>query len=350
MKNINCSADFQIFQINDRVFQIGIISKDSFSSNFPDLVNQISDILNLGLNFVPRYFLNKFDFYSSLFDNFENFLKDFNKKFDLFDKIFKKLKFQKINSDSIEYPLTSATIDMEFEFYRSFKLFDFEKKTNNISFSEYNALKFYIKNKPFKIIDCDKKIGSAILDHTLYNDLCLKHLDNRDNFFPLEENTLDQIIIDINETLTCLLDNNYISKRLFNNLHLKNCKVGSFRILAKLHKNIFDSRPIINCISHPTSGISIVVDSLLQPFVKLSESYLQDSQHLLQKLTDTSLPSNCELNSLDFSSLYQNIDLSHALTLLTDFMKDKISNFKPHILNIIAFHSFLDLVFKHNMF
>ena len=217
MKNINCSADFQIFQINDRVFQIGIISKDSFSSNFPDLVNQISNILNLGLNFVPRYFLNKFDFYSSLFDNFENFLKDFNKKFifyynkfrnpnyidksffidsnakeelDLFDKIFKKLKFQKINSDSIEYPLTSATIDMEFEFYRSFKLFDFEKKTNNISFSEYNALKFYIKNKPFKIIDCDKKIGSAILDHTLYNDLCLKHLDNRDNFFPLEENTL----------------------------------------------------------------------------------------------------------------------------------------------------------------
>ena len=105
--------------------------------------------LNLGLNFVPRYFLNKFDFYSSLFDNFENFLKDFNKKFifyykkfrnpnyidksffidsssneevDLFDKIFKKLKFQKINSDSIEYPLTSATIVMEFEFYRSFKL------------------------------------------------------------------------------------------------------------------------------------------------------------------------------------------------------------------------------------
>ena len=128
MKNINCSADFQIFQINDRVFQIGIISKDSFSSNFPDLVNQISNILNLGLNFVPRYFLNKFDFYSSLFDNFENFLKDFNKKFifyynkfrnpnyidksffidsnaneelDLFDKIFKKLKFQNINSDSI---------------------------------------------------------------------------------------------------------------------------------------------------------------------------------------------------------------------------------------------------------
>ena len=79
-----------------------------------------------------------------------------NEELDLFDKIFKKLKFQKINSDSIEYPLTSATIDMEFEFNRSFKLFDFEKKTNNISFSEYNALKFYIKNKPFKIIDCDK--------------------------------------------------------------------------------------------------------------------------------------------------------------------------------------------------
>ena len=53
---------------------------------------------------------------------------------------------------------------------------------------------------------------------------------------------------------------------------------------------------------------------------------------------------------MDFTALYQNIDLSHALKEITDFMKDKISNFSPHITNIIAFHSILDLIFKHNIF
>ena len=75
----------------------------------------------------------------------------------------------------------------------------------------------------------------TLIEHDLYNQLCHKHLDNTINFKRLEWNTLDDVIIHINKTLICLVDTNYISKRLFNSLYLKNCKEGSFRILAKLH-------------------------------------------------------------------------------------------------------------------
>ena len=53
---------------------------------------------------------------------------------------------------------------------------------------------------------------------------------------------------------------------------------------------------------------------------------------------------------MDFIALYQNIDLSHALKEITDFMKDTISNLSPHITNIMAFHSILDSIFNHNIF
>ena len=147
IKSIDCKADFPIFQINNRVFQISNINNISFLQNFPNLVFEISNILNLGLNFIPRYFHNKLDFFSSLFDNFNTFLVDFNKKFifyhskfsnsnyidksfkdpsfdeepTILDVVFKKLMNHRKASTIVEYPLTSATIDMEFEFYRAKK-------------------------------------------------------------------------------------------------------------------------------------------------------------------------------------------------------------------------------------
>ena len=136
------------------------------------------------------------------------------------------------------------------------------------------------------------------------------------------------------------MDNNYISKRLFSSLNLKICKAGSFRILAKIHKNYFDTRPIINCISHPSTCLAILIDSLLQQFVRASDSFIQDSQNLLQKLDDNCFPPNSKLSKLDFT----------ALNEITDFVKYKISSFSPHITNIIAFHSILELIFRHNIF
>ena len=104
--------------------------------------------------------------------------------------------------------------------------------------------------------------------------------------------------------------------------------MGSFNILPKIHKPKFGTRPIINCINHPTSHISQFIDYILQPHVKLSKSYIKDSQNLIQKLETLKLPDNkdIKLSSLDFESLYSNIDLDDALFIIVDFMKDKLSS------------------------
>ena len=120
--------------------------------------------------------------------------------------------------------------------------------------------------------------------------------------------------------------NKHISKRLYNSLIIKEPKLGSFNILPKIHKVKFGTRPIINCIRHPTSNLSLFIDAILQPFVQKSESFIKDSQNLIQDLDKYEFPSESKLCSFDFESLYSNIDLNDALHVITDFMKNKILN------------------------
>ena len=103
---------------------------------------------------------------------------------------------------------------------------------------------------------------------------------------------------------------------MHNFLNKSICKLGSFRLLMKIHKTKFGTRPIINSKSHPTENLSWLLDSILKPLLKLTDSYIQDSQHLLQKTKDVKYPSNCQIFSCDFEGLYSNIDLNHALIII----------------------------------
>ena len=141
--------------------------------------------------------------------------------------------------------------------------------------------------------------------------------------------------------------NNNISSKLYNALIVKKPKLGSFSILPKLHKSKFGTRPIINCISHPTSILSQFIDYVLQPFIKDSISFIKDSQNLIQNLESKKFPNDIKLCSFDFESLYSNIDLSDALNVIKDFMIDKISNSN---FSFIGFIQILKLVFENNVF
>ncbi len=264
---------------------------------------------------------------------------------DFFDNLFKS--FRKYKSKDNKYPLQYETLEFEFEFYKEFSKLNFKNFKNNISLSEFSKIKDYIKNKPFKILNCDKNIGTAIISQNLFLDLSNKHLEDKDNFTKLTDNPLDYTDNLINDKLTSLVLSKDISSRLAKSLIVKSSKLGKFNILPKLHKSKFGTRPIINCIDHPTANISQCIDYILQPFVKLSESYIKDSQHLIQKLEKLEFPENIKICSLDFESLYSNINLKHALDTIFDFIKDKLSN---NHLSPLGFYNLLKLLFENNIF
>jgi len=68
--------------------------------------------------------------------------------------------------------------------------------------------------------------------------------------------------------------------------NISESKLGSFRLLAKLHKPKFSWRPIVNCKNHPNSKICLILSLLLKPIVMKTGTYIKDSQNLIQKLKD----------------------------------------------------------------
>jgi len=146
-----------------------------------------------------------------------------------------------------------------------------------------------------------------------------------------------------------LYTDKHIDLKLYKCLKLDTnlCKPGSFRALPKIHKEKFSIRPIINCVNHLTSNLCCLIDIILKPFVVSSESYLKDSQHLLQEAELLKIPASSKLYSCDFDSLYTNINLNEALFLISDFIRSRF--FSNHIDNI-GFNKILEIVFKFNIF
>ncbi len=141
----------------------------------------------------------------------------------------------------------------------------------NISFSQLQSLIRFQKEKSFKVINCDKNVGLAIISNELYNESVLKFLNTDTAFVELLEDPLydtknyikDEIINSSNIS-------NKLGKCLLKNI--ENTKLGSFRLLAKLHKPKFSWRPVINCKDHPNSKICNIIDLILKPIVIKTET------------------------------------------------------------------------------
>ena len=78
-----------------------------------------------------------------------------------------------------------------------------------------------------------------------------------------------------------------------------------------------------------------------------SESYIKDSQNLIQKIKDLKIPEEYIIATADFISLYSNINHEDCLFILTDFFRDKLNT--EH-LKIEGFHCILKIVLNNNFF
>ncbi len=390
-KQLEIESDFKIYKIHERVFKIGEIVNNNLNLKHLDI---FINLINKGKKFISCYHLNHFHFFKNLLNNFESNLAALNKSIFLSKIYFQQkssniqntVRVNQVNDVISNLDMTSHILDeipnnlnnikhdalinkiirtdhkknekyfiqhelvdfqlSVYEFFSKNKI-ELEKLQKNITKDEYFVLTRFLINKPFKVVECDKNVGSAIISHDLYNKLCLKYLDTND-FKKIETDPLESVNLLIKKNLDKLLDDMDISTKLKDFLYMKNCKLGRFRLLMKIHKSKFGTRPIINSKSHPTENLSSLIDCLLKPILKLTSSYIQDSQNLLQKTKNIKFPSDCKIFSCDFEGLYSNmIDLNHALIIICDFMKDKINSVN---LNHKAFYIFLKLIFENNFF
>ena len=213
----------------------------------------------------------------------------------------------KSKSDPLKFYLNDETIDFKFNFYKYISNLAFDYK-HNLSISEIESLCNFSKNKPFKVVECDKNVGVCLISNDNYNTLCLSLLNDINTYEQIPADPINLVNETIKTSLDNLLSNKDISEKLYEKLFTSKNKLGSFRILSKLHKDEFGLRPIVNCRNHPTSNISLLVNIILQFYVKKTPSFLLYSQNLIQKIYRKFYPKHCKLYSCDFSSLYTAIN------------------------------------------
>ena len=339
----------------------------------------------MGNKFIPNYFFSKKDYFNYLLSIVDNSLLKLNSnlyinknknqntnsriynssdktmnEFKIDNKYFETIytSFRKNNKKSTnkmflenEKIFISKEIDEIRSNVHSQLISEYEKIKikPNISFTQLKYLIKFQKEKNFKIINCDKNVGNAMLSNELYRTSAIEFLEKDNTFSKLTENPLYTTVNFIREEINNLCLNGHISEKLGKYLtsNITESKLGSFRLLAKLHKPKFSWRPIVNCKNHPNSKICLILDLLLKPIIMKTETYIKDSQNLIQKIKDMKFENKPFLYSLDIVSLYTNIIQNHATQLITEFMNKYLDSF--HI-NIVALNKLIKIMFGTNVF
>jgi hypothetical protein len=124
----------------------------------------------------------------------------------------------------------------------------------------------------------------------------------------------------------------------------------TFYILPKIHKpGTLKGRPICSNTHFVTHAISTVVDTILQPYVQNSPSYIKDSLSLVRKLETFTLPTGTPITlfSFDIVSLYPSIPLLEALEKIKIFLTTQ-SKSTEETKNLLETHKLLSFVMKNN--
>ena len=97
---------------------------------------------------------------------------------------------------------------------------------------------------------------------------------------------------------------------------------AKFHIIPKIHKDPMVGRPIAASHSYITRPITIFIDKLTKPKIRMS-TVLRDSGELIQLLECTVLPTtDCFLFTADVVSLYPNVDTKKALITLNLLLRE----------------------------
>ncbi len=361
-KEITIVSDFPISKISERVFLLGEIDVNN------EFLLKFCEILDLGSKFVPSIFNKHSNFLHFFLNNLDCNLLNFNKFL-----FFSKQKFLKnninpnndpayhksflyhLNRMNLKQKKLNIPLQHETLVLRQYMIKTLAQKPFN-SFLNLNeeqifTLENFLRGKNFIVSQCDKNVGFAVLSKNLYNKLCDDHLNSNDTTYEkLLNNPLKNTRVSILNSIKNLNNNNHISDKLFRHLTLENCKLGKFKIQPKIHKSKFSIRPIVASINHPTTKISFVVDFLLQPIVTKQNTYLKDSQNLIQKYDEFGFDDtdSLEIGTADFESLYQNIISTNAIPKICSFLES--IHFGNEHIDIYAIKVFLELIFNHNVF
>ena len=230
------------------------------------------------------------------------------------------------------------------------------KHTQNLPNAELAALR-QLRSNPFIVIKpADKGSSSVIMDKDNYISEGYRQLDNPSHYKKLDKPIFHSTGQKINEILTDLHQQNFISSKQL--LYLKpplEPRARRFYLLPKIHKPLDKwpiknqmppGRPIISDCDSESYKVAEYIDHFLQEISQKHPSYIKDTYDFLSKLRTAKVQPHTLLITLDVESMYTNIDNEQGLEAVRNIFQANPSPRRSdkHILEL------LELSLKNNDF
>ena len=206
----------------------------------------------------------------------------------------------------------------------------FKPPRDNLTQQERAALKQLSRNTELIFKKTDK--GSIIIidDKDEYITDCNLHLNDRTTYRKLGQDPT----LNVTHSIKNYLHDCY-SLGLIDTYTLHRCTppdescTQKFYMLRKMHKDPKKLRPIVSACTGATEHISNFLDSLLQPAMKATPSYIKDSKDFIKLLDNLTLPHNTLLVTIDVTGLYTHIPQDEGIEACIQALKDFDLPHKP---------------------
>ena len=239
----------------------------------------------------------------------------------------------------------NATLDLYINSFRkrvqaeTLKFHD-RRNERNLTRSEYCAIKQLRENHAIVIKPADKGGAIVVMNKEDYIAEANRQLDNSEYYTKISQDPTTPFKRELKKLIKSLPDDE-LNSQLLASL-LSDPQPGVFYLLPKIHKPNNLGRPIISNTLTLTEPISHYVETQLKPYAQAARSYIQDTTHLLQKLSDIGhMPENTLLATMDVSSLYTNISHSNGLRALRNKLpQDTLTDTLIHLTKFILEHNY----------
>lgn len=213
-------------------------------------------------------------------------------------------------------------------FVKCLKL-QFKKKKSCINLlpHQHMALYYLRHQKDFIVLKSDKNLGPCVLERDTYIRRALSdHLSDTATYLELSSADADARCQTVKSKIERFMINHF--KKRENNddrkyferyLATVDDPYSYFYLLAKVHKILWATRPIVSTVGSVTYGLARWVDIQLKAVIKLLPFTVASFYVLSTKLRELRVPATASVYTSDAVSMYTNIDTKHAIGKISEF-------------------------------
>ena len=228
---------------------------------------------------------------------------------------------------------------------------------DNLSRQDRAELKELKSNQAVRVLPTDKNLRPALISTDWVKTETLRHLSDELSYskVTLEDWYVyrDNIIKRREQLMSTYCQSIVPNVARFLRSYDHFITPAKFYVIPKIHKTPMVGRPIAASHSYITRPISIFVDELIKPKLRMP-TVLRDSSELIQLLENTVLPhSNCFLVTADVVSLYPNVDTKKALVALDLLLREALAPETPLLIQLarlVLENNFLSSEFSSDIF